>query len=110
MPIVILHTAEPRPDDPPFDFEAWQARRLEQRQARRLELETALAAGKVVSQAGTFWTVDAVISTRFGPASSFRPFVDRCMHAGYLAEHLENRENGFGFDTFILSTKGDRTP
>lgn len=99
------------PDDPPFDFEVWKARRAEQRQARRAELETALAAGKVVVQRGTFWTIDACITNTFTPGRAFRVFIDRCQtDPKYLAAHLESREYGFGFPTFIVTTKGHSTP
>lgn len=103
---IVVFTKEPDPTAPAeFDFSAWRAEQNRKRARRRLELETALRAGKVVRQHGSFWTVDATISTLFGPPSVFRTFIDTAQaDPAYLADHLESREYGFGFETVILST------
>lgn len=87
-----------------FDFEGWRARVAERRRERRAELAAALRAGLVVEQLGTLWTVAGVISPRSGARAAFvEPFGS---DPAYLAEHIENREYGLGFETWIVRTGG----
>lgn len=86
-----------------FDFEAWRAEQAQQRRARREELRNALAGGLAVWQAGTLWTTAGCVSIRLGAPRAFAAFVDCLQEDGVnLANHLENREYGFGFPTEIV--------
>lgn len=83
-----------------FDFAEWQQQQDAKRAARRAELLQAFRNGLAVTQAGTVWTTAGVIY-RDGRADAV--FIDSAQSdPAYLAEHIENREYGFGFHTSIL--------
>lgn len=85
-----------------FNFDDWRKANDAKRAERRAELELAFARGLIVRQIDTFWSTAGVISTRHGiwaHAAFLEPYQS---DARYLAEHLENRESGFGFETAIL--------
>ena len=90
-----------------FCFETWKAEQAAKRADRRLELQTALADGLAVWHGGSVWSTAGVIriAGRFGRleteagAAFIEPYQSDPI---YLAEHLENREHGFGFETIII--------
>lgn len=93
-----------------FDFVAWQARQVAKRHARRNELRAAFAQGFAVWHGRSLWSTAGIVH----PADDRNPVT----HASaafiephqsdpvYLAEHLENREYGFGLPTTIVRTVG----
>ncbi len=85
-----------------FDFKAWQAQQAAERAMRRVAIQTAISQGVAVRQNGTIWTTAGVITTRFGIRAD-AIFIDSCQSdPAYIAEHLENREYGFGWPVEIL--------
>lgn len=93
-----------------FVFATYTKTRQEQRRLRRLELRDALAQGLAIWHGGSIWSTAGVTSPngRFGqPAHGFAVFVEPYeSDPVYLAEHIENREYGFGFKTEIIRTTG----
>lgn len=88
-----------------FDLRAMAEARTIRRAARRAEIESAFRRGLIVWQKGTFWSTAGVIHTWHGvraDAVFIEPYQSDPV---YLAEHLENREFGFGFETVILRTE-----
>lgn len=89
-----------------FCFACHQEQRAIARAARVLELTEALESGRIVRQLQTFWSTAGIICTTHGSARADACFIERCQSdPAYLADHLENRENGFGFDTAIVSVR-----
>jgi len=87
-----------------FDFATYSEQRAAERAARRCELRDALAAGLACWHGGTVWSTAGVIHTRHGiraDAVFIEPYQSDPV---YLAEHIENREYGFGFKTDIIRT------
>jgi len=90
-----------------FNFVEWSKMREQQRVDRKIELREALAHGLAVWHGGSVWSTAGVIS----PAGRFH---STSVHAhavfiepyqsdpAYLAEHIESREHGFGFETRII--------
>lgn len=90
-----------------FDFDTWKTQQQTKRNNRKLEIESALRRGLIVRQARTFWSTAGYIATAFGvhaDAAFIEPYASDPV---YLANHLENREYGLGFETVILSKGAD---
>lgn len=86
-----------------FDFTVWRAEQELKRANRRRELRDAFASGRVVRQLSTIWSTAGVITCRDGIVYGDCIFIDAAQSSpDYLANHLENREYGFGFPTEIL--------
>jgi len=88
-----------------FNFTEWKQEQDTKRADRRLEIESAISRGLIVWQAGTFWSTAGCIYTRHGVRADATFIESAQSDPAYLAEHLENREYGFGFDTIILRTE-----
>lgn len=73
-----------------FNYDEWQADQNRKRYARREEIRQALDQGRKVFQLRSVW-----------PDCS--PFLAEWNTPEHLAEHIESREYGFGFETRILN-------
>ena len=90
-----------------FDFDAWKREQAEKRARRRSELRAALEAGLAIWHGGSVWSTAGIISPagRFGnpDTHAFAVFLEPYQSdPAYLADHIENREYGFGFETTII--------
>ena len=76
-------------DNHMIEISKWKEHQKIKRAIRLNDLKKALSTGKKVIQIGRIW-----------PDSS--PFLPKYNTPEYLAEHIENREHGFGFKTEII--------
>lgn len=85
-----------------FCFRCWHEANDRIRTRRKFELQDAFTRGLAIRQGSTVWTTAGVIFTAYGIRADAVFLPQFQSDPTYLAEHLENREFGFGFETQIL--------